>query len=91
MRRSCGFYFTEGQRCAAGAATFTWRELVQPSYNKLDDDAFTRVPGSEPKLTARQVVGEVPMRERAEPSKAVLSLGGLSVQELARRVVREFQ
>jgi hypothetical protein len=22
---------------------FTWRELVQPSYSKLDDDAFTRV------------------------------------------------
>jgi hypothetical protein len=22
---------------------FTWRELVQPPYNKLDDDAFTRV------------------------------------------------
>jgi hypothetical protein len=22
---------------------FTWRELVQPTYNKLDDDAFTRV------------------------------------------------
>jgi len=31
------------------------------------------------------------MRERAEPGKAVLSLGGLSVQELARRVVREIQ
>jgi membrane protein len=31
------------------------------------------------------------MRERSEPSKAVLSLGGLSVQELARRVVREIQ
>jgi hypothetical protein len=31
------------------------------------------------------------MRERAEPSKAVFSLGGLSVQELARWVVREFQ
>jgi uncharacterized BrkB/YihY/UPF0761 family membrane protein len=31
------------------------------------------------------------MRERVEPSKAVLSLGGLSVQELARRVVREIQ
>ena len=23
--------------------TFTWRELVQPPYSKLDDDAFTRV------------------------------------------------
>jgi hypothetical protein len=22
---------------------FTWRELVQPPYSKLDDDAFTRV------------------------------------------------
>ena len=22
---------------------FTWKELVQPPYNKLDDDAFTRV------------------------------------------------
>jgi membrane protein len=31
------------------------------------------------------------MRERAEPGRAVLSLGGLSVQELARRVVREIQ
>jgi membrane protein len=31
------------------------------------------------------------MRERAEPSKAVLSLGGLSLQELARRVGREIQ
>jgi len=31
------------------------------------------------------------MRERAEPGKAVLSLGGLSVQELARRVPREIQ
>jgi hypothetical protein len=31
------------------------------------------------------------MRERVEPGKAVLSLGGLSVQELARRVVREIQ
>jgi len=31
------------------------------------------------------------MRERAEPGKAVLSLGGLSVQELARSVVREIQ
>jgi membrane protein len=31
------------------------------------------------------------MRERAEPGKAVLSLGGLRVQELARRVVREIQ
>jgi membrane protein len=31
------------------------------------------------------------MRERVEPGKAVLSLGELSVQELARRVVREIQ
>jgi membrane protein len=31
------------------------------------------------------------MRERVELGKAVLSLGGLSVQELARRVVREIQ
>jgi membrane protein len=31
------------------------------------------------------------MRERAEPGRAVLSLGGLSVQELVRRVVREIQ
>jgi membrane protein len=31
------------------------------------------------------------MRERAEPGKAVFSLGGLSVQELARRVVRKIQ
>jgi hypothetical protein len=23
--------------------TFTWRDLVQPPYSKLDDDAFTRV------------------------------------------------
>src|SRR5436853_1291442 len=23
--------------------TFTWRDLVQPTYSKLDDDAFTRV------------------------------------------------
>jgi len=22
---------------------FTWRDLVQPPYSKLDDDAFTRV------------------------------------------------
>ena len=22
---------------------FTWKELVQPPYSKLDDDAFTRV------------------------------------------------
>jgi hypothetical protein len=22
---------------------FTWHELVQPPYSKLDDDAFTRV------------------------------------------------
>ena len=22
---------------------FTWKELVQPTYSKLDDDAFTRV------------------------------------------------
>jgi hypothetical protein len=56
VRRSFGSYFTEGQRCAARAATFTWRELVQLLYSKLNDDAFTRVPGSEPKLTARQVV-----------------------------------
>jgi membrane protein len=31
------------------------------------------------------------MRERAEAGRAVLSLGGLSVQELVRRVVREIQ
>ena len=31
------------------------------------------------------------MRERVEPGKAVLSLGGLSVQKLARRVVCEIQ
>ena len=31
------------------------------------------------------------MRECAEPGRAVLSLGGLSVQELVRRVVREIQ
>jgi hypothetical protein len=31
------------------------------------------------------------MRERVEPGKSMLSSGGLSVQELARRVVREIQ
>ena len=49
---------------------FTWRELVQPPYSKLDDDAFTRVPGSEPKLTARQVVGRcicASARNQAKP------------------------
>jgi hypothetical protein len=23
--------------------TFTWKDMVQPPYSKLDDDAFTRV------------------------------------------------
>ena len=70
VRRSSGSYFTEGQRCTARAATFTWRELVQPPYSKLDDDASTRVPGSEPKLSARQVVGRclcASARNQAKP------------------------